>query len=308
MTTRRFSALLVLGASVIGCSDAVKTGPDLKDLTYDLLYEGTVAGTPTLFLIDTAGRSAPRAVLPAGTTGMDPSPTHEWNRIAFVIADYVDGTGDIYILGDNGTTVRVLTNDPELDDSPAWSPDGKHIAFRSYRSGYDGEIWVVNADGSSPVNLTPNALPATWDNRHPDWSPDGQSIVFASTMGGDWGIWVMNADGTGKRQLTNTPALDAEPAWSPDGRSIAFRRTDATGSDIMVMPSAGGEPTRLSMPGEQRMPAWSPDGKLIAYVGQETVSAQPELYLMRADGQQVRRVTTDPAWGGGIHPAWWGHF
>jgi len=239
---------------------------------------------------------------------MDPTAATDGFRIAFVVADYNAGTGDIFVLGDNGTAVRQLTNDPELDDSPAWSPDGKRIAFRSYRSGYDGEIWVVDADGSGAVNLTPNALPATWDNRHPDWSPDGRSIVFASTLGGDWGIWVMNADGTGKRQLTNTPALDAEPAWSPDGSSIAFRRSDATGSDIMIVPAAGGEAVRIVMAGDQRMPAWSPDGKLIAFVGQEAPGAQPELFLMRADGQQLHRVTTDPAWGGGIHPSWSGHY
>ncbi len=302
---RRLSCLLAACAGVIGCSDTPRTGPDLGPLKYDLLYEGTAGGSPGLFLIDTSGSGAPRPVL---APGMDPAAASDGFRIAFVVADYSAGTGDIFVLGDNGTAVRQLTNDSELDDSPAWSPDGKRIAFRSYRSGYDGEIWVVNADGSAPVNLTPNALPATWDNRHPDWSPDGQSIVFASTMGGDWGIWAMSADGTGKRQLTNTPAVDAEPAWSPDGRSIAFRRSDATGSDIMIMPAAGGEAVRIAMAGEQRMPAWSPDGKLIAFVGQESVSAQPELYLMRADGQQVRRVTTNTAWGGGIHPSWSGHF
>jgi len=305
MTTRRFATLLVLGASVIACSDAAKTGPDLRDLTYDLLYEGSANGTPSLFLIDTAGSHPPRPLL---SPGMDPATTKDGFRIAVVVADYSAGTGDIFVPSDNGGAPRQLTNDPELDDSPAWSPDGTRIAFRSYRSGYDGEIWVINADGSAPVNLTPNALPATWDNRRPDWSPDGRSIVFASTLGGDWGIWVMNADGSGKRQLTNTPDLDAEPAWSPDGASIAFRRTDATGSDIMVMPAAGGEARRIAMAGEQRMPAWSPDGKLIAFVGQETVNSQPELFLMRADGQQVRRVTTDPSWGGGINPSWRGHF
>jgi Tol biopolymer transport system component len=297
--------LVAANVAVIGCADTPKTGPDLRDLTYDLLFEGPAAGGSGLFLIDTAGAHPPRPVL---APGMDPAAARDGFRVAFAVADYVDWTGDIFVIGDNGTAVRQLTSDPELDDSPAWSPDGKRIAFRSYRSGYDGEIWVVNTDGSSPVNLTPNALPAIADNGHPDWSPDGRSIVYTSTAGGDWGIWVMNADGSGKRQLTNTPALDAEPAWSPDGSSIAFRRTDATGSDLMIVPAAGGEAVRIAMAGEQRMPAWSPDGKLIAFVGQETAQAQPELYIMRANGQLLRRVTTNAAWGGGIHPSWSGHF
>ena len=305
MSMRRLSCLFAACAAVIGCSDAPGTGPDLGPRRYDLLYEGPASGGSGLFLIDTAGTRAPRPLL---APGMDPAAAQDGSRIAFVVADYTEGTGDIFVIGDNGTAVRQLTDDSELDDSPAWSPDGTRIAFRSYRSGYDGEIWVVNADGSAPVNLTPNALPATWDNRHPDWSPDGRSIAFASTLGGDWGIWVMNADGSGKRQLTNTPEVDAEPAWSPDGRSIAFRRTDAAGSDIMIVPAAGGEAVRIAMAGDQRMPAWSPDGKLIAFVGQESAGAQPELFLMRADGEQPRRVTTDPAWGGGIHPSWRGHY
>lgn len=169
----------------------------------------------------------PERVLPAGTVAMDPTPSPDGRRIAFVVANYGETTGDIYVANRDGRGVTQLTTAPELDDSPAWSPDGKWLSFRSYRSGYEGEIWVMNDDGSGAVNLTPKPGLAIIYNRRPDWSPDGSAIVFASTRGGDWGIWVINADGSAARQLTNTPDLDVEPVWSPDGQSIAFRRTGA---------------------------------------------------------------------------------
>lgn len=243
-------------------------------------------------------------ILPAGTLAMDPTPAPGSSRIAFVVANYVDGTGDIFVVNTYDGQVRQLTTDSELDDSPAWSPDGSRIAFRSYRSGNDGEIWVMNADGSDPVNLTPNAPPATWDNRRPSWSPDGRSITWASTLGGDWGIWVMSADGTGKRQLTNTIDLDAEPVWSPDGSSIAFRRSESGGeTDIFVVPASGGEAVRLPMAGVQRQPAWSQGGASLYFVSQASLAAQPEIWIMARDGTNARRLTK-PAWGGAIEPAW----
>ena len=287
-----------------GCGDPKGPGPGTAPDRAELVYEGRMAGIPEAFRIDTGGSGAPERILPAGTVAMDPTPSPDGLHLAFVVANDAEGTGDIFVVDRDGTGRRQLTTAPELDDSPAWSPDGSRIAFRSYRGGHDGEIWVMNADGTGAVNLTPTTGTAIIDNRRPSWSPDGRAIVFASTLGGEWGIWTMGADGGGKRQLTNTPALDAEPAWSPDGREIAFRRSDASGSDILVMPAVGGEPVRLALPGEQRLPAWSSDGRLIAFVGQPTVHDQPELYVMRADGREVRLVTVQPSWGGGLHPAW----
>ena len=101
--------------------------------------------------------------------------------------------------------------------TPAWSPDGRKLAFVSRRDG-NSEIYVMNADGSGQENLT--RQPAS--DSHPSWSPDGRKIVFVSRRDGNSEIYVMNADGSGLRNVTRTPSNDLDPAWSPDGRAIAF--------------------------------------------------------------------------------------
>jgi Tol biopolymer transport system component len=113
----------------------------------------------------------------------------------------------------DGSGQRRLTKEPGPDYSATWLPDGRRIAFERG----DGDIWVVNADGSSPRNLTRSV--AT-DERSPDWSPDGSKIAFDRE---DRDVWVMNADGSGQRNLTNSPtAYDANADWSPDGARIVF--------------------------------------------------------------------------------------
>ncbi|MBM3239583.1 hypothetical protein FJZ31_25125, partial [Candidatus Poribacteria bacterium] len=96
------------------------------------------------------------------------------------------------------------------DWTPSWSPDGKKIAFASYRDG-NGEIYVMNADGTNPIRLT-NHPTTDWN---PCWSPDGTKIAFASMRDGDYQIYVMNADGTNIVKLTNPPGENDNPSWSP---------------------------------------------------------------------------------------------
>ena len=128
--------------------------------------------------------------------------------------------------------------------APAWSPDGRTIVFVSWRDG-NGEVYAMDANGSSPRNLTQN--PAK--DVRPAWSPDGRSIAFVSIrdrhqrMQREFGrpepsdIYVMNADGSGKRNLTRDRANDDLPTWSPDGRRIAFLhgRTASVGSRLSCM-------------------------------------------------------------------------
>ena len=92
--------------------------------------------------------------------------------------------------------------------NPAWSPDGKKIAFDSDRDG-NWEIYVMNADGSNPINLT-NNNGVDW---YSTWSPDGRKIAFSSNRDGNFQIFVMNADGSNPIRLTKNKAWDEDPAW-----------------------------------------------------------------------------------------------
>lgn len=303
---RSLAATLALGAAaMVGCGGEDGPAAVAPIPESDIVFESAAAGLPEIYLTDlAAGR--PRRLLAPGLEARDPAPSPDGRRIAFVVANYDDGVGDIWVVGRDGQNPSRLTDHGALDDQPSWSPDGSRIAFRSYRSERLGEIWIMNADGSAPVNLTPAPAGTGIDHARPAWSPDGTRIAYAGTGGGDWGIWVMDADGGDKRQLTDTIELDTEPAWSPDGERIAFRRAGAGGLDLLIVAAQGGEPTPLALPGDQRQPAWSPDGAWIVCVSQPSAAAQPELAALRPDGSEVRPLTPDPSWGGGTNPAWIG--
>jgi Tol biopolymer transport system component len=119
---------------------------------HDLVFEGYFTATPELLLWDAQARSV-RRLLPEGTVVIDPQPSPDGTRIAFVVANYIDATGDIFVMDRDGSNVQQITVEPELDDQPAWSPDGQHIAFRSFRTQYLGDIWVMTSSGGDARDI-----------------------------------------------------------------------------------------------------------------------------------------------------------
>jgi Tol biopolymer transport system component len=117
--------------------------------------------------------------------------------------------------------------------SPAWSPDGSRIAFTVDRNQHS-EIWVMEADGSNPVQLTDTP---EGGNQHPEWSPDGRWIVFNSWRNGDEAssdIWLISADGREERRVTSNEGMEEYPSWSPDGERILFTLGNAALFTIAV--------------------------------------------------------------------------
>jgi len=137
------------------------------------------------------------------------------------------------------------------------SPDGRRIAFMSFREGKSG-IWVMNADGSSPTRLTTSH---TSTRLRAGRRRDADCVRRGG--GDDIEIYVINTDGSGLTQLTNSPppVWNFQPAWSPEGRQIAFTSNRDGREEIYVMNADGSAQTRLTNgPRQNGHPSWSPDG------------------------------------------------
>lgn len=244
-----------------------------------------------------------------GVQAMDPAGSPDGKKIAFVAGNVVDGTTDIFVMNRDGSGITQLTFPGEIDDQPAWSPDGEKIVFRSFRTQLDGDIWVMDADGSNPVNLTPDPVPGVIDMSHPSWSPDGSRIAFASEEGGTRDIWTMSTTGGDKRQLTNTQQADSEPTWSGDGATIVFRRFFNSGaSDIGLVSATGGPPTMRTRIGIERMPATFPGvidalPDLILHVRQGSQTERPDIQQVSVDGVTGTLIGSQIP-GGSLNPSY----
>jgi Tol biopolymer transport system component len=235
-----------------------------------------------------------------------PAPSPDGTRIAFTS---VEGPDYISVMNADGSGVTRLTGIvgrfPGEAGSPSWSPDGSRILFTG-TLGDNSDLFVMNADGTSPLNLTND------DTVRDDvgaWAPDGRQIAFARWAGIPAlpHIHVMDADGGNVRQLTSGDALDFWPAWSPDSRQIVFARETLDGSIRRIVAiGAGGNGLRELTHNQARdgEPSWSRDGRKRLFsstLGSSTHTS--DLWTSRGDGFQAVNLTHTP----GLHevsPRW----
>jgi tol-pal system beta propeller repeat protein TolB len=217
------------------------------------------------------------------------------------------GVYDIFAMNADGSRQKRLTHGSSGDASspqglfyeldPAWSLDGRSIAFASQRDNGFG-VYVMDASGKNIRRLgqTPSIVP------HPTWSPDGKRIAFVS--GSKSHLEVMNANGRGRHRVTSGSAVERDPAWSPDGRWIAYSQ-DFTGTPVreiwLVHPNGTGRHQLTFLAASADTPAWSPDSKRLAF-SSDTRTGQFTIYTIRVDGIGLRRLTTSP--NDEIDPAW----
>jgi TolB protein len=228
-----------------------------------------------------------------------------------VFSRQVHDGAHLYVMRPDGTYQRRITGKPGDRATPTWSPSGELIAYTKDSQGRCPQIYLLRPVGGSVRRLTAGCY------HEPAWSPDGRKIVF-SKCGGDCqsqsGIWTLNVNGSGLHRLS-AGTLDADPSWSPDGATIAFVRAAPWPPAIWLMDADGTNQRQLTTPpnaasqGQDGEPDWSPDGKWIAFArehephpGPRTLEFRRDIYLVRPDGADLRRLTQlagqnrAPAW------------
>jgi len=239
--------------------------------------------------------------------------------IAFSAEPISDGTSQIFSIQPDGTRMKALTQ-AKVDGYtgvPLWSPNGKKIAYapESNDFTYDGEIYLMNADGSSKVNLT--KTPNRYEGR-PSFYPSGRKIIFSALSVDEGGNFYGSAelysisfdaagDATGPpKRLTNNSFPDFSPVVSPEGKKIAFvsardKNAENFGDgEIYVMNAAPEGPNNQPVPltnntYDDGSPDFSPDGRRIVY-GSYRSSGNSEIMVMSAkDGSGKKNLTHNPA-------------
>jgi TolB protein len=184
-------------------------------------------------------------------------------RIAYVLRSGRRHT--LHVTDADGERAQVALASAEPIISPAWSPDGRELAYVSFET-QKAVVWVqslVTGERRQLANFRGS-------NSAPAWSPDGRELVVTLSTAGIAQLFVMPREGGSPRRLTSSSAIDTEAVYSPDGRFVYFVSDRGGGPQIYRVPPAGGSPERVTFSGGHNIsPSISPDGKLMVYVARQ---------------------------------------
>ncbi len=256
-----------------------------------------------LYVVPSSGGTPRRLLRPGDASRLesvsDPAWSPDGRWIAFA-AGCASCRARLYIVRRDGQDLREIPTGPGLVSSPGWSPDGHRIVFAREQS-EDQRIYAVNLH-TGRVRLL-NGEPRGLDNTDstPAWSPDGRQIAFAREINHErQNLWVVSATGGSRRPVTRATQFGQfRPRWSPDGRRIVFMQTVPPHItwDLRVLNVRMKRVTDLTSNSHNEFdPAWSPDGKSVVFASDAASRAGfRSLYVIKADGSGLRRLTASPA-------------
>jgi TolB protein len=314
MCLSRKLAFVALLSSMGSCAHAAGPG--------EILFVRGVEGSLQLRRLAEDGSNA--RPFTTDTSGLGawtnlPDRSADGSQVLFTSGESGSSNG-VYIANADGSNIRRL--DPgefAIAQWPAWSPDGGQVLFDAGPSPTDLDLYLMNADGSQVRQLTSGA----WADTCGRWSPDGRHIVYTTILADTTRLMTLDL-GTGASEVTLPSGFDGVCAdWSPDGRRIAF----SSWPDFLF-PPRGTKPWESSsvflldletnriervthLEGLNERPRWSRDGQWITFNSTAPVGTVPfssavtratEIYLIRPDGSDLRRLTRNEFFDG--HPVW----
>ena len=294
-----------------GTAQRVTTSNNSSDPVYSpdgskIAFVAGGTGGYDIFVMNADGTGR-RQVPSTASADLQPAWSPDGKKIAFVantLALNGQTDSEIWVMNIDGSGKRPITNASFSETQPAWSPDGSKIAFSS-----DGvDVWVMNADGTNSINLTPNSPTGCSPNCYqggddaPAWSPDGSKIAYVhgygppsnpNAGGGVPNIWTMDPNGDNKTNVSNNANVSQfSPAWSPDGAKIAYVSIESgsTERDIAVMNANGtGQQEIDTTVANDINPDWQPITLRIgdARVKENNTSARFTVSLSSASQQTI---------------------
>jgi len=200
-----------------------------------------------------------------------------------------DGNDELYMMDYDGHNQTRLTFNKVIDYMPAWSAEGKEIAYTSYRKNR-ASLYILN-----PYEGKITEILSKGTNFAPAFSPDGKKLAFCSTVDkGNSEIYVATSEGKKIKRLTFNKAIDTAPSWSPTSREIAFTSDRGGTPQIYIMDAEGSNVRRISFGGSYHdAPSWSPAGDRIAYVSR--VDQIHDLYVINLRTKQIIKLTESNA-------------
>ncbi len=255
-------------------------------------------------VVNREGGETLNTIGPEGRWVNSPSWSPDGERIAYATydrhKDYETASWGVYTSKPDGSDPRLLTPDAL---EPEYSPQGDRVAFQLYKAGFPERIGLINADGTDMKPISHGGFL----QRDFSWDPQGHQIAY-DTM--DNGQYIKVTDITGRKDRPVTDGAgglynDTNPEWSPDGRSILFERnsTAVVANGLWTVDPRTGRESELLPVSKRNLDAvWSPDGSRIAFASNRDGGPDLDLFVMNADGTDLKQITDLP--GNEHAPSW----
>ena len=215
------------------------------------------------------------------------------SKIAFVSSG--SGNKEIYSCAFDGYYPQQITRNHSITLFPAWSADGRYLAYTSYKNGKP-DIFVKNLAEMQETSISQKGLNIT-----PAWVPGKFELAATLSFSGDQEIYLLTGSGKVIKRLTNIRGIDVSPSWSPDGKKFAFVSNRAGSPQIYVQDLTSGKVKRLTFEGNYNtQPSWSPQGDKIAFAS--VIDGRRNIVVMGLDGQEPLQLTHES--GDNEAPSW----